>query len=151
MKDYIDVTNEYLNSKKKSVGNISYEDNYNMKNHTEEIDMALWIHNSFGGDIKLLIESNGCFGVKSSDYEWNNKYWELKSLSSEKSIDSALRKAISQIYTNPGGVILDFGKNKIDLQKVDNKIKERIGISCRFRIDIMIINYKKLQKVMRFE
>lgn len=61
------------------------------------------------------------------------------------------RKAISQIYTNLGGVILDFGKNKIDLQKVDNKIKERISTSCRFRIDIMIINYKKLQKVMRFE
>lgn len=151
MKSYIDVTNEYLGSDKKCIGNISYEDNYNIKEHTEEIDMALWLHNNFGGDINLLIENNRSYGIKRSDYEWNGKYWELKSLSSEKAIDSALRKAISQIYVNPGGVILDFGKNKIDLQKIYNKIEERISTSCRFKIDIMIINYKKLLKVIRFE
>ncbi len=100
-----DVTIEYINNAKPKTGRILFENGYNYGCHDDEINMAEWLYNTFGGDIILLSEHNKPFGKKYSDYEWNGKYWELKNLKSEKSVDSAIRKAISQIYDNPGGII----------------------------------------------
>ena len=108
------------------------------------------MHEHLGGDIKLLSEKNGMYGVKKPDYEWRKTYWELKTLKSEKSIDSSLRKAIGQIYDNPGGVILDFGKNPVHLSQIEKAVRSRVESSCRFKIDILIICESKLTKALRY-
>lgn len=113
--------------------------------------MANWLHDVFGGDILLLAETGGIYGTKRPDFDWCGKFWELKTLKSEKSIDSAVRKAIGQIYDNPGGIILDFGKNTVSVNRIESAIKSRIDASCRFKVDVMIICAKKLQKVIRYE
>ena len=146
-----DVTKEYLKNAVPKSGRILYESGYNYKNHNIEIKMAEWLYSFFGGDIILLSENNKPYGKKYSDYEWKGKYWELKTLESENSVDSAIRKAISQIYDNPGGVILDFGKNTINLKKVENAIKDRVESNCRFKIDIIILFNSQLQKVIRYK
>lgn len=150
MKHYIDVTTEYFNKNTKEIGRILFSDDYDVTIHSEEIKIALWLHNTFGGHIKLIKENSKSYGMKTSDYEWNGKLWELKTLKSEKSIDSALRKGIEQIFMNPGGVILDFETNFDNINQIEKNIKSRIEASCRFKIDIIILCKTKLKKIIRF-
>ncbi|MBQ6230890.1 MAG: hypothetical protein IJJ74_07200 [Eubacterium sp.] len=121
-----------------------------MKTLIDVIAMANWVVNNLGGEIILLSENGETFGAKRSDYEWRGKYWELKTVKSERSVDSALRKAISQIYEKTGGVILDFGKNNVKLSQIEAAIKSRLESSCRFKVDIMIITCGRLKRVFRF-
>lgn len=151
MKKLIDVTQEYIDTATPDDGRILYESGYNHNTHDEEISMATWIIDNLGGDIILLAENGGTFGAKRSDYEWKGRYWELKTVKSDRSVDSALRKAISQIYERPGGVILDFGKNSVRLPQIEAAVKSRLESSCRFKMDVIIIISGKLQKVLRFE
>ena len=151
MKKLIDVTQEYIDTATPDDGRILYENGYNHNTHDEGISMATWIIENLGGDIILLAENGGTFGAKRSDYEWKGRYWELKTVKSDRSVDSALRKAISQIYERPGGVILDFGKNSVRLPQIEAAVKSRLESSCRFKMDVIIIISGKLQKVLRFE
>ena len=48
------------------------------------------------------------------DYIWNNKLWDLKTISNEKAANSALRKGVNQIFDNPGGVMLDCRKFSVE-------------------------------------
>ena len=150
MKHYIDVTNEYLNKSTKEIGSITFDNNYNVSEHSDEVQVAIWLHNNFGGNIKLIKENSRGFGVKTSDYEWNGHLWELKTLKTAKSIDSALRKAIEQIFTNPGGVILNFENGIDSISQIEKMIKSRIETSCRFKVDIMIMSISTLEKVVRY-
>ena len=150
MKQSIDVTSEYIKKATKGTGEIVFDDNYDVASHSEEVKVAVWIHNYFGGDIRLIKENSRGFGVKTSDYEWNGKLWELKTLKSPKAIDSALRKGIEQIFMNPGGVILDFEKIVESIREVETKIKSRIETSCRFKIDIIIMFMGNFEKVIRY-
>ena len=150
MKQSIDVTSEYIKKATKGVGEIVFDVNYDVGIHSDEVKVAIWIHNCFGGNIKLIKENSRGFGVKTSDYEWNGRLWELKTLKSPKAIDSALRKGIEQIFMNPGGVILNF-ENKVEsVKEVETKIKSRIETSCRFKIDIIIMFMGKIEKVRRY-
>jgi hypothetical protein len=112
--------------------------------------MSLWLHNYFGGDIRLNSERSGTYGAKTADFEWRGKLWELKTIKSERAIDSALRKGISQIFENPGGVILDFGKHPVKLNAIVKAVKSRIEVSCRFQIDVIVIYNEELQMVLRY-
>lgn len=150
MKKQFDVTEFYYQNAHPQNGKIFFEQSYNFSLHEEELIMAKWIFSNLGGNIKLLSEMSGIYGKKQADFEWNGKLWELKTLKSERSIDSALRKAIEQIYNNPGGVILDFGKNKVQLPLIESAVKSRIESSCRFKIDIIIICDGKLRKVLQY-
>ncbi len=146
-----DVTKEYIDNATPQKGRVLYESGYNYISHADEISIAEWLYNNFGGNIILLSENNKPYGKKYSDYEWNGKYWELKTLKSENSVDSAVRKAISQIYDNPGGIILDFEKNLINIKKVETLIKSRIESNCRFKVDVIIITNTKILKIIRYK
>ena len=150
MKQSIDVTSEYIKKATKNIGEIVFDDDYDVASHSEEVKVAVWIHNYFGGDLRLIKENSRGFGVKTSDYEWNGKLWELKTLKTPKAIDSALRKGIEQIFMNPGGVILNFENKFESIKEVETKIKSRIETSCRFKIDIMIMSINILEKVVRY-
>lgn len=79
------------------------------------------------------------------DYIWNNKYWELKTTTTEKSANSAVRKAIKQISDNPGGIILNYNSD-INIQEVINVIEKRVDASKDNRIsfDIMVLVKNKI-------
>lgn len=87
------------------MGKVRYENGYRSKTHKEEINVANQIRELFGGKIVLLKESQTP-GMQMPDMLWKGKQWEIKSISTEKAADSALRKAIKQIHGNQGGVIL---------------------------------------------
>lgn len=145
-----DVTTEYEHRKFPGQGKISYDERYDAKSHPEEIAVAKWLNENLGGNIKLLAESD-TDGVKMPDYIWNNKYWELKSTTTEKAANSAIRKGIKQIAGNPGGIILDYKKD-VDIQEVINVIEKRINSSkeSNLSFDIMIVAKNKINAVIRY-
>ena len=149
-KKYEDVTAEYLCSATPGRGAVTYEDGYKIKGHRDEIEIAEWIHHTFGGDVRLLKESD-IKNQKRSDYLWRGKLWELKETSS--SIDRAdklLQYAIKQIQENPGGVILNILKN-IDTATLEQQLMRRIQRSKIDTLDLMILFNGELIKILRYK
>ena len=145
-----DVTKEYNNNRFPGQGKVSYDEGYDLETHVEEVETAQWLHKTFGGDKKLLAEAS-TDGIKMPDYNWNGKYWELKSTTTAKSANSAIRKGIKQIEKNPGGIILDY-KNQIDLEETMRIVEKRVkgSKSWDIPVDIMIIVNKELVVVVRY-
>lgn len=119
----------------------------NIKKHTEEKDIAKLLVNEFGEDIELLLENNKAM----PDYLWNNKLWELKSASSKTSIDTQIRKGISQIQSNIGGIVLDIRNSKLSNAQILSAIYYRINRSCNKTIDVIIVKDNTIQTIIRYK
>ena len=135
-----DVTEEYIRATRK--GKIEYEEGYDETEHKNEVEFAKWINRTLGGDITLLTEINQD-GVKTPDYVWNGKLWELKTVSTENAANKALRKGIHQIENNPGGVILDYGEKKIDRNLLIEVLNKRMQWYPEANLDILIRSENK--------
>jgi len=146
----VNVMEEYEHNKYPGQGSFYYDDNYNLKVHKEEYDVAQWLYKKYGGDIKLLNEAVDD-GVKMADYLWRGKYWELKSTTTEKAANSAVRKAMQQIKENPGGIILNY-TNDINIQKTIDVIEKRMNCTKKDEntIDIMIVQNGETKIILRY-
>ncbi len=147
--DIQNVTENYLKNATPNQGTIAYEAGYRMGIYRKEMEIASRIHSTLGGDITLLQETVDC-NKKTPDFTWNGKAWELKSISSAKAADSALRTAAKQIQKNPGGVILELtsGIDMAGLEKVLADRCRRVGID---EMDILIMAQNVLKKVLRYK
>lgn len=146
----VDVLNDYIENATPGVGTITYEDGYKPGKHANEIKTAQWLHDVYGGDIVLLNELNAD-GVKRADYLWRGKLWDLKSTTTEKAADNAVRSGLKQIIENPGGIILDYGDNEVLLENVEKIVNERVLRGKSPDLDIMIISKGKAVKVLRYK
>lgn len=88
-----DVTSEYFQTATQGQGLIIYDEKYDIDSHQEEVKMARWIHNTFGGDIRLLTEINEQM-IKTADFLWREKLWDLKTVTTEKAANFAIRKGL---------------------------------------------------------
>ena len=141
----------------KSINNANNEiivpDDYIVSKHSEEMQIANLLEEEIGGVIELLKESN-VDGVKMADYLWNNSLWELKNISTKSSIDWQVRKAIKQIWKNPGGIILNLKNCVVSEDDIFDIVCDRMGrvankideISIILVSDSKIIKYIKLKK-----
>lgn len=146
----IDVTDKYKKTATPSRGTVEYDTGYKIGKHQEEIRIANWLHDTYGGDIKLLSESDE-LGVKIPDYNWRGKLWELKTTSTLNATDSAVRKAIKQIQENPGGIILDYADHSIDLEALITVISKRV-VRCELKtFDILMLSKGNAIKVLRYK
>lgn len=147
---FLDVTDEYERNAKPGQGEIVYDDGYDFKKNQNEIVISQWLYNTYGGNIRLLGESN-VIGKKTPDYIWNEKLWELKNITTLKSADTAIRKAVKQIAENPGGIILNCSDFDIDLDSLIKSVMYRIRRSSSFDLDIIIKSDKGTLKVLRYK
>ncbi len=145
-----DVTNEYASKATPGKGSISHSIKYNESSHKDEVAFASWLYDNYGGEIRLLIEKNK-ENVKTSDYLWNGKRWELKSVTTEKAADSAVRKALKQISKNLGGIILNYGDNEISYDILKSIIEKRLSRHLDFDVDIMIVGKGKIIRILRYK
>jgi hypothetical protein len=145
-----DVTAEYKKSARPGSGKITFDDGYEESKHREEIEMAQWLHDNLGGDITVLAESKDT-GVKMPDYVWQEKFWELKTVSSVNAADQAFRKAVKQIADNPGGVIVDFGNNDVDMDAVQKELARRFNRCQLDTVDVMVLRNDTLERVRRYK
>ena len=101
---------------------------------------AQWLHKNLGGDIVLLNEVN-TYKAMTPDYLWNGKMWDLKTASTEKSANSAIRHGLKQIQENPGGISVDLLKEIL---------QKRLNASATQNVDIVVLANDKLLTVQRF-
>lgn len=144
-----DVTKKYIDSAKPRMGKVRYENGYHIKGHKTEIEVANQLRDQFGGKFVLLKESQTP-GIKMPDMLWKGKQWEIKSISTEKAADSALRKAIKQIHGNQGGVIFDVADG-IDKQKLIDVLDARATRSKSFNADIIALHNESVLFVRRYK
>lgn len=144
-----DVSKKYTETAKPRMGKVRYENGYRKNDHKIEIEVANQIHNQFGGKIIMLKEST-VPGIKTPDILWKGKEWEIKSISTEKAADSALRKAIKQIKANAGGVIFDVADG-LDTEKLIAVVDARASRSKTFKGDIIALNNGYLLFARRYK
>lgn len=133
-------------------GTVAYSDGYKHGDHRMEISMADAIQKKFGGDITLLNESSHS-GVKSADFEWRGRLWELKSPESIKGTDYHLRKAKKQIEGNPGGVIMNYQVEQLDMDEVKAALMGRFS-RRDFELDlfdVMVFQKGEFKDIIRLE
>ncbi len=131
-------------------GKVIKEPGYNDQVHGEEIRVAGIIVDYYGLDIVLLNEVNEDH-CKTADYMWMGKLWELKQASSVKALDDAVRRGLKQIKGNPGGIILDFGKHKINMTSAMKAISGRMTRGLNKTTDVLIIQNGQIVSVLRYK
>lgn len=149
-RDGNDVLPEYLAYASPEAGRIAYGDGYDRGQHKAEIKVAQWLNNNFGGNIELLRELD-TDKKKTPDYLWDGKQWELKTVSSTKAIDSALRSALKQIAEKPGGVILDCSEVEARADELQEAIEYRMQRSGQFSADVIVFRNGKATNVFRYK
>ena len=140
---------EYLRTASPGVGSITYDTGYDMVRHADEVKTAQWLHDHLGGNIVLLNEVNN-YKAMTPDYIWNGKMWDLKTASTEKSANSAVRHGLKQIQENPGGIILNYGQNIISADLLKDVLRKRLTASATQDVDILVICKDELLMVQRF-
>lgn len=135
-----DVTKKYIDSAKPRMGKVRYENGYRKKGHKTEIEVANQLRDQFGGKFVLLKEANAQ-GIKTPDYLWRGKQWELKSISTAKAADMAIRKATKQIAKTPGGVVLQCtgSINTDELIRIVDDRAVRSVVSTGFGFDVIAL------------
>lgn len=130
--------------------NIIIPVDYKVSKHEEELRVARLLKDKIGGIIHMLNESN-VDGEKMPDYLWDSKLWELKSISTKESIDRQVRKAIKQIWNNPGGIVLDIKKRWIEEDEIVDIVFNRINRSYHEidTIEIILIKNSNILKIIR--
>ena len=144
------MTSQYYGFANPKKGTITLEAGLEPSRHAEEISMAEYLHTMFGGEITLLNEAN-LDKVKTADFLWNKKLWDLKTVTTEKAADSAIRKGLKQIKSNPGGIILDYRNREVSLENLLTVIEGRMRRGFEYDTDIMVILDDKTVKVYRYK
>ena len=130
-----DVTKKYIDSAKPRMGKVRYENGYRIKGHKTEIEVANQLIDQFGGKIVLLKEANSQ-GTKTPDYLWRGKQWELKSISTAKAADMAIRSGVKQIKVNPGGVVLQCADG-VNIDDMVRTVDARALRNIMFDFDVI--------------
>ena len=145
-----DVTDKYLKKATPGKGKVTYDRNLNKKDDSQEVIIARWLRDTFGGDVQVRQEIDYSEGIKYCDYYWRGQRWELKTPDGPKSTDDLIKTALKQIKKNPGGIILNCDYDDFNLDRVINGAKKRMENSG-FNADLMIVRNGSLICVKRYK
>ena len=130
-----------------SKGSVLFDTGYDKKHNLDEVNMAEWLVENFAGKIKCLTAVNED-NVKTPDYEWDGLYWDLKTVQTEKAADSAIRHAAGQIKERPGGVVLNYIGENVDVELLEKISANRGRRSlCEGSRIIAVMNRKLLFQI----
>lgn len=145
----ISIRDAFMQKAKPGGGGITYDQGYRKSRHQEEFQVANWLKDNFGGNIHLVNEKTKF--TKSPDYLWNEKKWDLKTVTTVKSVDSALRHGIKQIEDNPGGIILNFPDDKTNLINLEKAIIQRMRRSAHIDAVIIVLQAFNLVDILQYK
>ena len=117
-------------------GKIIQDNGYSESNNKDEMSVAKWISETFGGEIRLVRND---YSKPTPDYIWNGQPWDLKSPQGTNGVDKLVHHGIHQAMTgDSGGVILDISNKGIDSDKAIEIAQRRLDRSRRGK-DIKIV------------
>lgn len=131
-----DVTSEYHNKATQGEGHLREMPGFKEKQNERKV--ASSVFEKIGGDIKLLAEDNPD-GERNPDMLWNGRLWDIKTTSTEKAANSAVKTGLKQIQKNPGGVILYYADRNINMTELRKIVDRRIEYSRPEKVDILIL------------
>ena len=85
------------------------------------------------------------------DYIWHGNFWDLKILQSEKAVDSAIRHGLKQIESNPGGLLLQYVSENVDIDLLLKKINYRLCRSSKTSVDIIVYKENSFIYILRYK
>ena len=160
--NYLDITKEWINNAKPNshkvknrhyfeYDNIKYRvDNKNvvLDYSDKEKEVAIWLENTFGGEIYMLPRINNPKGIQTADYLFRREYWDLKTLSENaiseiRAVDNIIKTAKKQ--TN--NIILDITNSILPRKNIINQVERLYMTKGRNWIDkiILIDNYELIK------
>lgn len=142
----VSVKYQYFNDATPGRGNIDYQNGYSLEEHTDEVSMARFLQKTFGGDVKCLTENNV---TKMPDFLWNGALWDLKTPKSTN-VNKVVKKGMSQIKENPGGIIIDFRNKNVDIDDIRKQLNLRMGWYYDRSVDIMIVQKSRVVDILRY-
>ena len=99
----------------------------------------------------LFLLQDGCPAIQRHRSR-TEKYWHhAEKPASAKAVDNAVRKGLRQIQDNPGGIILNFKKNAINLPEVKKLIEDRLRRGFPASVDFIIVSQNTVAAVYRFK
>ena len=131
-----DATREYIDNATPGEGTLRIEVGVKVDERQEEINGGQWLLDHLGGDIVVRAEHDKQLNP---DYLWNGKLWDLKTITSEKAADAAMRKGIKQIAKIPGGVFLDCRGTKMDRAVLFDVVANRARQKSFDSIDVLML------------
>lgn len=166
-KNYLDVTNEWLNNANANSHKIEdrryfekdgirYDvdgKNVVLDYSNKEKEVAEWLEDTFGGEIYMLPRINNPEGISTADYLWNDEYWDLKEIKgiSKQTLYHAVYKKKSQ----SSNFIFDVSMSKLNIgefKKQINSLYDRKDTEFMEKIILKKENeffiYKRKQKKM---
>ena len=130
------ITEEFLKAKDEKQSSVIYEEGLNIVKQSEEIKIAEWAADKFGGKIELLKDSGE--GL-SPDYRWDGRLWDLKTPTGGKNaIDQRIRHGVNQINNNPGGIIVDLSKNPMNAKEAERITLEMAAKRAKSEMNVII-------------
>lgn len=149
--NYTDVTNEWIINAKPNThivkdrkyfehNGIKYKvDNKNivLDYSDKEKEVAIWLENTFGGEIYMLPRINKPDGIQTAYYLFRGEYWDLKKITGKgkNTLDSAINKKKSQ----SNNFIFDISNSEITLEAIDKQLSSIYENKYRKWIDKIIV------------
>ena len=136
VKNYIDITKEWLENATPNshvVKDLSYFNHNDIKYYVDgknvvldyknkELEIVIWLENTFGGEIFMLPRINKPDRIKTADYLWNGEYWDLKEIfGSGKNI---LYHAIEYQRKQAPNFIFDFSNSKLSIAEIYVRVEK---------------------------
>lgn len=150
-KSYTEVQGEYFARATPGQGSLTHDEGCTEKDYGDELRFAEWLYQTLGGDIHVKEEKHEYEGQKNPDFLWNGKLWDLKTISSEKAANDAIRRGQKQIKTNPGGVMLDLRDTSYSMTELIRIVNNRMKWYNDYAGDILIVSNGKIQKILRYK
>ncbi len=74
----------------------------------------------------MLMNESAVDGKKMPDHLWRGRMWDLKTISSKKAANSAIRHGLQQIREIPGGIILDLVDHSFSMEQLETVMHKRM-------------------------
>ena len=155
---FIDVTMKWLDSARPNYYEIEIENKYIDDNgikhplkgkenihfpsaNSDEIKVANWLNDTFGGKIKLIPSftaiNNYRNGVSSPDFIWNDEKWDLKTPIGNG--PNTLNKMIEKKEKQAHNFIFDISKTRMTKELAIRQIKQIFYSNYRSWVDTVIL------------
>ena len=161
--NYIDVTKDWISNANPNSHEIKELDYWIINNKKykvdgkkilldyskSELECATWLESTFGGEIFMCPRVNIPEGIKTPDFIWNGKYWDLKEIKtgSTNVIDNRLNG--NQKY-QANNYIIDITHNSLPNEKIVNQIKKLFNSKLRYWLNtIILIRNKKIIIILK--
>ena len=140
-----DVTAEYFGTATPGKGEFKQDEGV----LAEDVRIAHLLQDTFGGDIHVQKDVNKNH-VKTPDYIWRGKQWELKTTHSDTAVKSALKEGIKQIKEFPGGIVVDMAGENRNMETTLANIESRFRQGRVAEMDVIILRNDRVIKVVRY-